>query len=54
MHYLGEEFLRGTVVGDGFLIGWDDHDRNVAGGIEVVLVSKNLTRELSLLAWIPF
>lgn len=52
--YLTEEFLGGTVVSDGFLVSWGDYDGDIAVGIEVVFVSKNLTRELSLFAGVPF
>lgn len=52
--YLTEEFLGGTVVSDGFLVSWGDYDGDITVGIEVVFVSKNLTRELSLFAGVPF
>lgn len=50
---LGEELLRGTVVGDGLLGGGVDYNGEVAGGVEVVLVAEHLPRELTLLAWVP-
>lgn len=51
--YLGEELLGGTIIGDGFLISWVDYDTNIAVGIEVVLISKNLSWEFPLFAWVP-
>lgn len=52
--YVGEEIFGGTVVGDGFLVGRGDDDRDIAVGVEVILVSKNLTRVFPLFAWVPF
>lgn len=51
--YLRQEFLRAAVVGDGALGGRGNHDGDVAGGVEVVLVPQHLTRELHLLAGVP-
>lgn len=52
--YLGEELLGWAIVSDGFLIGVSDSDSDIAVGIKVVLVSKNLTWVLNLFAWVPF
>lgn len=51
--YLREEIFGGTVVGDGFLVGWDDHDGEVGGDIEVVLVAQHCAREFLLFARVP-
>lgn len=54
LSHLGEEFLRGAIVSDRFLIGRGDCDSHVAGGVKVVLISQNLTRVFNLFAWVPF
>ena len=52
--HLSEEFLGGAIVADGLLVGWGDCDGHVGGGVEVVLVPKNLTGVLNLFARVPF
>ena len=51
--YLGEEFFRGTIVSDGFLVSWGDSDSYIAGGVKVILVSEDLARVFHLFAWVP-
>ena len=51
---LREELFRGTIVSDGLLVSRSDHDIEIASGVKVVFVPKDLSWILYLSAWVPF